>query len=654
MATEVNKILLDIEVDSKGVITNLDQVQKKLKGVGVDLERAGKQFQNFSKEAKDGSSAAGIAGAAATEFGRVISDLPYGITAITNNVSQLGSMFSLLVVKTGGVTQALGALLKVMRGPAGVLILFQIAVALVELWAQKQNKAKRETEDFSNALILQKNILDSVRNSFMDGNKDVDERIRLLQTLALTDKNLQNILKDSTLTDEEKIKKGEEYVDNIKAVEQAEKDLLEARKAIEKDGRSLDELTAEREEKKAERLALRTLAQTSVDAATILGAEIEIALRDSQIAKLDGLIQKYEFVDQQLIASAKLRETYAVDDPEKREKTAIEGTIQAIKDKIGKLEEQRDTTGTTLLQIRKYNEQIEFLKKQLEELERGGVIQRVTNSLGEQGVVLGKALVDGPQLTEAQKIAKDALKKVGKAAVDGFQEFAEETASAREGGDDDWLLKTLGVTPGEFKEKADKIQAGLNAAFDLVDAQFQRDIALEEAKTIAINDQLRERLRNEQLTAEQRDKINQEIAKNEAALVEQKNKIEKKRFQLNKAQGIANAVINTAVAITEVAPNLPLMAFIGALGAAQVATIASQAFVPQASPTPNLSAQGLVGAEGAGGAEPQFNVIGATGQNQLVAAIAAAQQQPVRAYVVSNEVTTAQSLDRNIVSEASL
>ena len=652
MATEVNKILLDIEIDSKGVISNLDQVQAKLKGLGVDMDKTGKQFSNFGKAAKDGASAAGIAGAAAAELGRTISDIPFGLTAITNNVSQLGSMFSLLVVKTGSAKEALKSLLAVFRGPAGFLIVFQIAVAAVELFAQKQNKAKSEAEDFSNALILQKTVLDSIRNSFMDGNKDIDERIRLLQSLALTDKNLQNILKDSTLTDEEKIKKGEEYVDNIKSVEQAEKDLMEARKAIEKDGRSLDELTAQRAEKEAEVLALKTMAQTSTDAATILGAKLEIAIRENQIANIDSLIQKYKFIDQQLIASANLRENYSVEKPEKEEKRAIDGTIQAIKDKIAKLEEQRDTTGTTLLQIRKYNEEIALLKKQLEQLESGGVIQKVTNSLGQQGAVLGKALVDGPQLTEAQKMASDALKKVGKAAVEGFQEFAESTATAREGGDDDWLLKTLGVTPEQFKDKADKIQAGLNAAFDLVDAQLQRDIALEEAKTIALNDQLRERLRNEELTAEARDKINQEIAKNEAALVEQKNKIEKKRFQINKAQGIANAIINTAVAVTAVAPNIPLMAFIGALGAAQVATIASQAFVPTPSPTPNLTAQTPGG--GAGGAEPQFNVIGATGQNQLAAAIAATQQQPVKAYVVSNDVTTAQSLDRNIVAEASL
>ena len=51
---------------------------------------------------------------------------------------------------------------------------------------------------------------------------------------------------------------------------------------------------------------------------------------------------------------------------------------------------------------------------------------------------------------------------------------------------------------------------------------------------------------------------------------------------------------------------------------------------------------------------PAFNVIGATGTNQLAEAIAGQNQKPLRAYVVSNEVTSAQSLDRNIVSEATL
>ena len=51
---------------------------------------------------------------------------------------------------------------------------------------------------------------------------------------------------------------------------------------------------------------------------------------------------------------------------------------------------------------------------------------------------------------------------------------------------------------------------------------------------------------------------------------------------------------------------------------------------------------------------PSFNVVGAAPENQLAAAIGEQQQQPVKAYVVSSEVTNQQALDRNIVSNASI
>ena len=51
---------------------------------------------------------------------------------------------------------------------------------------------------------------------------------------------------------------------------------------------------------------------------------------------------------------------------------------------------------------------------------------------------------------------------------------------------------------------------------------------------------------------------------------------------------------------------------------------------------------------------PAFNVVGASGTNQLAEAIGGQSQQPVKAFVVSNDVSTAQELDRNIVKGASL
>ena len=51
---------------------------------------------------------------------------------------------------------------------------------------------------------------------------------------------------------------------------------------------------------------------------------------------------------------------------------------------------------------------------------------------------------------------------------------------------------------------------------------------------------------------------------------------------------------------------------------------------------------------------PQFNVVGSTGVNQLAGAIGNREAAPVQAYVVANNVTTAQSLDRNIIQSLSL
>ena len=51
---------------------------------------------------------------------------------------------------------------------------------------------------------------------------------------------------------------------------------------------------------------------------------------------------------------------------------------------------------------------------------------------------------------------------------------------------------------------------------------------------------------------------------------------------------------------------------------------------------------------------PAFNIVGASETNQLAEAIGGQQQQPVKAFVVSNDISTAQELDRNIVQGASI
>jgi membrane protein involved in colicin uptake len=62
--------------------------------------------------------------------------------------------------------------------------------------------------------------------------------------------------------------------------------------------------------------------------------------------------------------------------------------------------------------------------------------------------------------------------------------------------------------------------------------------------------------------------------------------------------------------------------------------------------TPSLSA--------APAAMPSFNVVGPSGANQIAGVVGGQNQQPIQAYVVAGAVTTGQSLNRNIINNASM
>jgi hypothetical protein len=136
----------------------------------------------------------------------------------------------------------------------------------------------------------------------------------------------------------------------------------------------------------------------------------------------------------------------------------------------------------------------------------------------------------------------------------------------------------------------------------------------------------------------------------------------KRAFQVNKALGIAEAVINTAKginkALAETTDPTPTQSFrfgsaiaVGLAGALQVATIASTQFSAGAS---GGGSAGGVNIPTAQSQAPQFNTVGASGVNQLDESINNQNRRPTEAYVVSGNITTAQSLDRNRIDEATL
>lgn len=128
---------------------------------------------------------------------------------------------------------------------------------------------------------------------------------------------------------------------------------------------------------------------------------------------------------------------------------------------------------------------------------------------------------------------------------------------------------------------------------------------------------------------------------------------QRKAFKVQKGINIANATIDTYqaanVALKSAPPPFNYIAMAAAIttGILNIKKIASTQF--EGNTTPDTTTPDTAGLEG-GAITPQFNVVGDSGINQL----AQLQQQPVQAYVVSGEVTSAQALDRNRVKNATL
>ena len=129
----------------------------------------------------------------------------------------------------------------------------------------------------------------------------------------------------------------------------------------------------------------------------------------------------------------------------------------------------------------------------------------------------------------------------------------------------------------------------------------------------------------------------------------------KKQFKIQKALSLASAVTNTAQAVTSAlatANPIPGGRFIeagiaGTMGLANIVKIGSTSFD---SPSPSGGGGGAQGPIASGGQPANFNIVGENNINQL----AELQGQPTKAYVVSDDVTTAQAMDRKISDFATL
>jgi hypothetical protein len=655
---------------------------------GIEIDKLNIKIAELSGAKGLGSvnSAAGIAGATVNEFGRFVSDLPFGIIAVTNNLSQMGSLFAILVGQASQLNNGLsttanviGLLKAQFLGPAGILFVFQAVVSAITLFAQRSKEAENELKGLSSTLKEQTVVVRDLLDQYLRLNDAQDGRAAILNQLKKIDEDLYRALSEGNKTEEERIKIIEAY-------------------------NKLTDLSIQKELKYGDLIDERLILQNRVNEVEAeilrLGEQENISARqrNTNARKINDLIaEKNELLDEDAELSKQVNDinkelSATEEDLASRiglTNDQIKERAKLTKDYLGDLRSSRiellqaEEGGTEeeqvdrLNKIRKLQEE-ELLARQEAAMEKAiqdGIFFDLDNELfqtfaNERKVleleyyktllevrrnfnkeVEGLVTMPGTIDTEPIKKAKSELDDL----FDRVKKRADDTAGL--------INKKKIEEATAIQERLDKIavaQELANNIFDITNAQYDKELILEQNKTVEMNNQLKERLRNEQLSAEERKSIQNQIAKNDEALRKKQEAIEEKRFKLNKAASLANAVVNTYLAATAALKDPALSTFqriasmvaiIGA-GLAQVAVIAKQRFIKS-------DAGGAPGISSSASAPtaiqaPAFNVVGQSNASQLADVVRGQLDRPVKTYVVASEVTTAQALERNRVNAASI
>jgi hypothetical protein len=272
-------------------------------------------------------------------------------------------------------------------------------------------------------------------------------------------------------------------------------------------------------------------------------------------------------------------------------------------------------------------------------------LQRELNTI--QGQVDAAEKAKQAEKEAKDKAARDKEIADAKALADLKNQIREAEAVSE---DEKRALEIIKVT-----EHYDKlIQLAKDAGLSVIN--------LEKSKTDALNKITDKKNENEIAWAEMTEQKKAEISTDGFNNL---SKILGEQSAAGKAAAIASATISTYQSATDSYKSLAGIPVIGpALGfaAAGAAIAAGVANVKRISSTkvpggmsvssPNIS--GVRGSAPVTSQAPQFNVVGTSGTNQLAETIQGKSNEPLKAYVVSSDVTSAQSLERNIVSGASI
>jgi len=635
------KVVVDIEVNSKDALKGVDKVNDALKETGKEAGKASDEVEDIGKSAKKSGK-----------------EGKKGLTLFGKGVKGLGT-----ALKGAGIAVLLTimtAVFEVMRKNQKVLDAIETATNFVAVAFKAVTTSLTDAYD----------IITQSTEGFDAMGKVIDGLITIFLTpLKATFYALKLAMEQVKLGyeqmfgDEESIKKAQLAVFNttqdlqklaLSAI-QAGKDV--STNFVEAIGEAGDAISVIGSE--LGKIDPKKLLETA-SIMTDLGNNAEIAS-----VKQAGLVEEYDRLAE-MQRQIRDDESASIED---RKKANDELLVILKKQETEMLKSADAQLASARAQYAVNGNQENYIALLEAENNRKGVLAQITGLLSEQKVNDIALQKEGIELTNSEAESESNLSIERKR----FNAELIEDELAR--------LEALKVVDELEKEqesaRLEAIVENANAGTQAkIDAQIALDEFLEQSRQVGLTRDVEiekaksnikaKSLEDTKVQSKKEADIEKKLADTKLAVMNQSAnaviEIVGRESAVGKAVAVAQAIWNTKNAITKTlasvpAPfNIPSAIAVGAFGLAHVKGILSTA-------NPTGGGGGGVSAPSAPSAPalpqstaPAFNVVGASGasSNQLQGVIDNQSQQPVQAYVVAGDVSTAQELDRNIVTGASI
>lgn len=686
-----------ITVDVESGTASLRDLQGKIIANKIPLSELRQEFGNFAKTVnaadfnkfKQGldnttrsqqnlKNASGGATSAVLELGRVVQDAPYGIRGMANNITQLVSQMAFATQSAGSFTGALRAMWAALKGPLGIVLAISVVVSALDMLFGGQKKVKEATDETTESLKkqitpLQKliNLYESLRRvlfnegdstaikSYKNGLLTLDETVKVLTRNFSDFSNAYDKLTESQKKDPEA----------VKALVDGYEELLKARELEQKQVERMTILRAEIA-KNGEEISKNGLTFIRAEKKELDSLEISYVKTQKRLIELESYFAKQS---EEKSSNSKKTNPLGFPDLNDLDKYSSE-YLKQVRDIAKKTELENAKTEEERIKIQeryhlqdlknKYNQNIQ-------EFNQTKTALRAKLQLYVQDQV-ARGLMSKQDAEKTLQNFDDTATVNESAIKNGYEKLKQVTLSYYA----DKILqanasehKVTEIVKNSEQERLMSLSEYINAyktlmggVTEFINGEYERQLTIEQNKTNELNAELNNRLLNENLSKDERARIQNEIAQNDEALRIKQNEIAKKQFNTQKAFNIAMAVADTYLAGVKV---LADPSFIGrpwargiamaatiASGLASVAAIARQKFQPSAANTPVRTSSS--GGSGGGMADRSFNfnLVGNNRENQLANAIQGQFNQPLKAYVVSRDMSNQQQLDANIVDSA--